>query len=230
MTGDVRIRQAMNYAIDKQLITDTILTGIAAPAGTMLAETLPGSVDLGPYPYDPERAEALLAEAGYNGEPITIAVGAGRYPNDEQVGQAVLAQLEAVGFNIDYQAVDFATMTAEVNLRRESSYDGWLQGWGATLLDSVGMLNAFYGGETASLPLFYDNAEYTEVITAAQAAQDPAEFADLIEQAQRIVWEDAAGLFLYFPVENLGVAANVQGMQARFDEFFFVFPGVTLTE
>lgn len=230
VTGDVRIRQAMNYAVDKQLIADTILTGIASPAGTMLAETLPGSVDLGPYPYDPARAEALLAEAGYAGEPITIAVGAGRYPNDEQVGQAVLAQLEAVGFNIDYQAVDFATMTAEVNLRKESSYDGWLQGWGATLLDSVGMLNAFYGGESASLPLFYENAEYTEVITAALATQDAAEFDRLIEEAQRIVWEDAGGLFLYFPVENLGVAGNVQGMQARFDEFFFVFPGVTVTE
>jgi peptide/nickel transport system substrate-binding protein len=226
---DKLIREAMNYAVDKEGITSSILAGIAAPAPGILAETLPSSLtDLGPWPYDPDRARELLEEAGYDGEEITIAIGAGRYPNDDQVGQAVVAQLEEVGFNIDLQAVDFTTMSAEVGLREESSYDAWLQGWGATLLDSIGMLEAFFGGEEAALPLFYDNADYNAAIDSARAATDPEERGAFIEEAQRIAWEDAGGLFLYFPVDNLGVSANVTGMEARFDEFFFVFPGVTV--
>lgn len=168
-----------------------------------------------------------MDEAGYDGEEITIAIGAGRYPSDDLVGQAVVSQLQEAGFNIALEAVDYSTMQTELGLREEAVYDGWLQGWGASLLDSPGMLQAFFGGESAALPLFYSNADYSAAIDEALAATDDEARCAALEEAQQIVWEDAGGVFLYFPVDNLGVAADVEGIEARFDEFFFGFPGVT---
>jgi peptide/nickel transport system substrate-binding protein len=228
--SDPLVRQAMNFAVDKEEIVATLLTGIAEPLQGPMAESLPGALtDLGPYPYDPEQAEALLEEAGYDGEPITLAVGAGRYPNDDLVGLAVADQLAAVGLNIDYVATDYSTMIAETGKREDMTYDAWYQGWGASLLLSAELLNAFFSGPEASLPLFYSNPEYTAAMDAYVAATDDAARNEALAEAQRVVWEDAGGLFLYVPVENLAMQANVENVSARFDEFFFV-DQATITE
>jgi peptide/nickel transport system substrate-binding protein len=220
---DPLVRQAMNYAVDKQQIVDTLLAGIAEPLAGPLAPVLPGALDdLGPYPYDPEQAAELLAEAGYDGEPITLAVGAGRYPNDDLVGLAINDQLTAAGFNIDYVATDYASMITETGKGADMTYDAWYQGWGASLLLSAEVLNAFFAGENASLPLFYENPDFTAAMESYDAAATVEEKDAALAEAQRIVWEDAGGLFLYVPVENLGLAPGVEGVPARFDEFFFV--------
>jgi peptide/nickel transport system substrate-binding protein len=218
-----KIRQAMNYAVNKEEIVAALLSGIAEPLAGPLSPTLPGALtNLGPYPYDPEKAKALLAEAGYAGEPITIAVGAGRYPNDDQVGLAVVDQLQKVGLKINFVATDFASQTAEVNKKADMTYDAWYQGWGASLRIGAEVLNAFFGGPNASLPLFYTNPAFTTAFEAYRAAKDDAAKTKALQEAQKIVWEDAGGLFLYVPTENLGMQADVEGVPARFDEFFFV--------
>ena len=226
--SDVRIREAMNYAVDKEAITSTILTGIASPVDGFLAPSMPyARSNLGPWPYDPDKAADLLAEAGYDGEAIQIAIGAGRYPSDDLVGLAVVNMLEEAGFNIDLQAVDYSAMQAELGNRIDASYDGWIQGWGASLLDSGGQLNAFFNGTDAALPLFYENADYQAASERAALATNDEERSAAVQEMEDIIWNDAAGIFLYFPVENMGLASNMNGFEARFDEFFF-FSGTTL--
>jgi peptide/nickel transport system substrate-binding protein len=226
--SDVRIRQAMNYAVDKEAITSTILTGIASPVDGFLAPSMPyARSNLGPWPYDPDRAADLLAEAGYAGESIQIAIGAGRYPSDDLVGLAVVNMLEEAGLNIDLQAVDYSAMQAELGNRIDASYDGWIQGWGASLLDSGGQLNAFFNGTDAALPLFYENADYKAAAERAALATNDEERSAAVQEMEDTIWNDAAGIFLYFPVENMGLASNLNGFEARFDEFFFL-SGTTL--
>lgn len=218
-----KIRQAMNYAVNKEEIVAALLDGIAEPLAGPLSPTLPGALtNLGPYPYDPAKAKALLAEAGYAGEPITLAVGAGRYPNDDQVGLAIVEQLKQAGLNINFIATDFASQTAEVNKKADMTYDAWFQGWGASLRIGAEVLNAFFGGPSASLPLFYSNPEFTTAFDAYRAAKDDKAKEAALSKAQEVVWKDAGGLFLYVPTENLGMQADVEGVPARFDEFFFV--------
>lgn len=220
---DPLVRQAMNYAVNKEEIVEALLNGIATPLTGPMATTLPGArTDLEPYSYDPDKARALLEEAGYAGEPIKLAVGAGRYPNDDLVGLAVADQLTAVGLNIDYIALDYAAMLEETAKKKDMTYNAWYQGWGASLLLSAELLNAFFAGEKASLPLFYSNPEYTAAMEAYASATDDDARNEALAEAQRVVWEDAGGLFLYVPVENLAMQADVQGVDARFDEFFFV--------
>ena len=226
--ADPRIRQAMNYAVDKAAITSTILNGISQPVDGFLAPSMPFSRnDLGPWPYDPDMARTLLDDAGYAGEPINIAIGAGRYPSDDLVGLAVVDMLEQAGFNIELDAVDYSAMQAELGNRVDAQYDGWIQGWGASLLDSAGQLNVFFNCEDAALPLFYCNDDYLAAAARAAGAASDAELEAAVQEMEDIIWEDAAGIFLYFPVENMGLASNVEGFEARFDEFFY-FDSTTL--
>ena len=225
------VRQAMNYAVDKNTIVEALLPGIAVPANGILTSNIPGAnaavEPLGPWPYDPDRARELLAEAGYGGEPITIAIGAGRYPSDDLVGQAVVAQLQEAGLNIQLEAISYSTMQAELANRETAAYDGWLQGWGSFYLSPTYELEAFFGGADGALPLFYSNSDYQTAIDAAISAPTLDAIVEPARTAERIAWEDAGGVFLYFPVENLATVDSMQGFSARFDEFFY-FSGTTL--
>ena len=226
--SDPRVRQAMNYAVDKEAITSTILNGISQPVDGFLAPSMPyARSNLGPWPYDPDMAATLLEEAGYSGDPINIAIGAGRYPSDDLVGLAVVDMLQSAGLNIELDAIDYAAMQAELGNRKDAKYDGWLQGWGASLLDSAGQLNAFFNCDDAALPLFYCNEAYLAAAERAALAETDAEVEAAVQEMEDIIWEDAAGVFLYFPVENMGLAANLNGFEPRFDEFFF-FNGTSL--
>jgi hypothetical protein len=100
---DVRVREALNLAIDVDGIIEGIFDGLAVPTVALLTDVDFGfNAELEPYAYDPDRARDLLAEAGH-GDGVAVALGtpSGRYVNDVQVAQAVAAQLEAVGFDVD---------------------------------------------------------------------------------------------------------------------------------
>lgn len=102
---DVRIRQALNLAIDRDLLVETIwqgrievTNGVQWPAfGELYIE------DRQAPPFDPDRARALLEEAGYGGEPIPYRTRAGYYPGEMITAQALVAMWEAVGFDIELE-------------------------------------------------------------------------------------------------------------------------------
>lgn len=223
------IREAMNYAVDKDLITSTILSGIAAPADGFLPPGLPGAQNKGEWPYDPEKAKALMAEAGYSGEEITMGVGAGRYTGDEEVGLAVAKMLEDVGFNINYVGTDYATFSTETQKRADSEYDIFLSSWIADFNDSASMMDAFFSGDDSPIPSFYNNADYQAASKKAKAATSDDERIAAIHEMEDIVWNDAAALFMYFPIENYGVSKNLVDFKPRVDGFFYWY-GTHLTE
>jgi peptide/nickel transport system substrate-binding protein len=88
---DVRVRQALSLAINREAIVDRVMDGAATVASNLLPEGTPGtSAALGVTPFDPDRARRLLAEAGYpNGFQATLHATNDRYPNDERVAQAI---------------------------------------------------------------------------------------------------------------------------------------------
>ena len=105
---DARIRQALGLAIDRELLVDTIwqgrievTNGLQWPAYGALY-----GPDRQPPDYDPERARALLAEAGYDGEPIPYRTRAGYYPGELTTAQALAGMWQAVGVNIDLQVME----------------------------------------------------------------------------------------------------------------------------
>jgi peptide/nickel transport system substrate-binding protein len=113
---DVRVRQALNYGIDKEAIVASVMGGFAtvSPGQVVSSQYWGFNPDLEAYPYDPEKAKALLADAGYpNGFDIRMSVPRGRYMNDAEIGQALAGQLEDIGVNVKVETREFSVHNKE---------------------------------------------------------------------------------------------------------------------
>jgi peptide/nickel transport system substrate-binding protein len=110
---DVRVRKALNLAIDRDAIRGSILSPDVVPATQVVVPSINGyNPDLKPWAYDPEQAKALLAEAKAAGAPvdkeITMVVRRGNYAGVTETAEAVLAMLQDAGFNVKLQMVEVA--------------------------------------------------------------------------------------------------------------------------
>lgn len=112
---DVRVRQALNYAYDKQTFVDTVLHGLTRPSGQPATHTMAGfQKDVEPYPYDPDKARALLAEAGYpDGLDLMaeIVVTTGEF---KQTFQAMAADLKKVGVNLELRVITIPDLISKI--------------------------------------------------------------------------------------------------------------------
>ncbi len=125
------VRQAINYAVDKETILKTVMGG----HGRILDGQLVGPdafgycPDLKAYPYDPKKAKDLLTQAGFpNGINIKMAGSTGRYPKDKEVAQAVVAQLGDAGIKVDLEFVEnvvFSQKSADGTLGPDAYIYGW---------------------------------------------------------------------------------------------------------
>ena len=108
-TKDVRVRQALNYAVDKKALAEGLFEGYAQVAqGQLLSPSFFGfNKQVGPYPYDPEKAKALLKEAGAAGASIEVIGTAGRWLKDREMVEAVAGYWEAVGLKPKVRIFEF---------------------------------------------------------------------------------------------------------------------------
>jgi peptide/nickel transport system substrate-binding protein len=102
--NDVKVRQALNYAVDKNAIITNILNGLGTPLKGVLPDMVFGhNPDLSPYPYDPAKAKQLLAEAGYpNGFTVDFKATASKVPNAKQIAEAVRGYWDDIGVKTNF--------------------------------------------------------------------------------------------------------------------------------
>jgi hypothetical protein len=131
--ADVRVRQAANYAINKEAIVNDVLEGTAdvAAGPTPPAFAWAYNEELEPYPYDPDRARALLAEAGAEGAELTFYVteGGSGMLDPVPMGTAIQADLDAVGFDVRIETYEWNTFLGEVNPGLEGKADMAEMAW-----------------------------------------------------------------------------------------------------
>jgi peptide/nickel transport system substrate-binding protein len=218
----VQIRQALNYAVNKEAIVDHVLRDMAVVAKGQFAPILPGArTDLGPYPFDPARAKRLIQEAGYNNEPVTLGVGAGRFPNDRQVAEVVLSYVKSVGINARLVVMDFATYSAEIAKGTNSQFDFFLNGWSVVPPDPVLGLSSTVLSRGNAPRFNYQNPRVDAMIERAILATNEGELAGLLRDIQQQVWTDAPFIFMYHPIEIVAHSRRLEGFKARPDEFTF---------
>ncbi len=129
LVTDVRVRQAINYAINKQQIADGLFEGMAEPMETFLPFSNPVVPDTIYYDQDVEKARELLEEAmadGYDGK-LKIATSAG---DREKMAALIQQDLEAVGFDVTIDTIEGTTMFADLRLGSEGTYDAGIIGFG----------------------------------------------------------------------------------------------------
>lgn len=126
--NDLRLRQAIDMAIHRELIGKRIMRGMAHVAGTMVAPEIPGySAELDvPTPHDPDRAKALIAEAGLEGTPFTLVCANDESVNEEEVCQAIVAMLTKIGLK---PSLDIGPRAVQSPKRSSGQADAFMLGW-----------------------------------------------------------------------------------------------------
>lgn len=203
---DRRVRQAMHYAIDVDAIQRTIMGGY----GQRIAVTLPRTAfgypqDMQPYPYDPARARALLAEAGHpNGFTIPLTARQGRYLKDREVMEACFGFLARVGVRVEARYLE-QSVWAQVSERRGREgliFGGW-SGMDADLVWHP----LLYTGQFQS---YYSNPQLDALLDRGRSTVDQAERLRVYRQAAEIIKDDAPLLALFQP-------PLIYGLNARLD-------------
>ncbi len=209
---DVRVRQAMNYIVDANLLVATFLNG----RGTVLAGPLSPYnhfVDptLEPYTYNPFKAEQLLAEAGY--KPADIAFVLDCRVGEREYAEAVAAQLRAFGMRVSVSVWDYSELRPLLLAGRRVAY---LDGWGDSAFDPVGHFEAkwhthvegsTYGRGNYST---YSNNVVDALIKVGEVEPDIERRHRVYNEAQRIVYEEAPAVFLFVPDVVEASSARVQ--------------------
>ncbi|MCB1333833.1 MAG: ABC transporter substrate-binding protein [Roseivivax sp.] len=201
--ADKRVRQAANYAINKEAIVNDVLEGTAdvAAGPTPPAFAWAYNADLDPYPYDPEKAKALLAEAGADGAELTFFVteGGSGMLDPVAMGTAIQADLAAVGLKVKIETYEWNTFLGEVNPGLEGKADMAEMAWMTNDPDTL----PFLALRTEAWPDkggfnsgYYSNPEVDKLLEEARVATDQGKRAELYKQMQAIVQEDAPWVFV----------------------------------
>jgi len=231
--ADKRVRQAANYAINKEALVNDVLEGTAEVAAgpTPPAFAWAYNEALEPYPYDPEKAKELIAEAGAEGAELTFYVteGGSGMLDPVAMGTAIQADLNAVGLDTTIETYEWNTFLGQVNPGLEGKADMAEMAWMTNDPDTL----PFLALRTEAWPDkggfnsgYYSNPEVDELLEKARVATDQDERAVLYKQMQEIVQEDAPWVFVANWKQNAVTNDRVEGFELQ-PSFFLLLDDVS---
>ena len=230
---DKRVRQAINYAIDKKALVDDVLQGTAAIAAGPTPPAFSWAYDdaLKPYPYDPEKARALLKAAGAEGANLTFYVtqGGSGMLDPVSMGSAIQADLAKVGLNVKIETYEWNTFLGRVNPGLAGKADMAEMAWMTNDPDTLPYLalrtDAFpdKGGFNSG---YYSNPKVDELLGKARQLTAQAERAKLYKQMQEIVYDDAPWAFIANWKQNAIIGKQVKNFELQ-PSFFLILKGVS---
>lgn len=212
------VRQAFNYAVDKEAIAKAILFDTVNLSKSPWSSVIANSCEVGSYEYDPDRARELLAEAGVSDLKITFGFPTGRYLQDKQFAEAIAANLRDVGVDVDMVTADWPTYQSNTMLE-DGPYDMHILGWGGTALTAVGASEVLRTGAPLN-GAFYSNPEADALLKEADSELDADRRADLYCEVQKLFWDDAPWIFLWSQTLILAHASDVTGVDYNPEEQF----------
>lgn len=223
--SDPRVRQALNYAVNKQDIIDSVLFGAAEAVDAPGAASLFGYCPQDPYTYDPEKAKELLAEAGVEeGHQFNFIAPTGRYVQDFQAAQAIAGYLSEVGLEASPQTMDWPSYVGAITtVPEENNLDLHFLGWAPSYLDMAQQMVQFQSSQSPPNGLatsFYSNPEVDELIDQAGQEADPDVRQDLYCQAENIIWDEAPWIFLWVQQFPIVYSTDVTGVSYHPTEKF----------
>jgi ABC-type transport system substrate-binding protein len=220
---DVRVRQAVNYAVDVEGIVRDLFEGAARVSDAPIAPAVFGYSAQTPYARDVDRARELLREAGVaEGTTVTLYHPTGRYIQDALVADAIRSQLREVGLNAELRTIEWAQYVPHVRRPApENDIQFAMLGWGTVTMDAdYGLFALFHSSEhpPGFNGSFYENPEVDRLLDEARIVVDEEERRRLYDEAISIIWEDAPWLFLYSEVQLTAIRNNVDGFIVHPDE------------
>jgi peptide/nickel transport system substrate-binding protein len=228
--GDRRVRQAMNYAVNFESITNRVLRGY----GTRMASIVPfpnNNPNVGRYPYDPAKSKALLAEAGlkdtdgdgvleYSGAPLRIKmdVPRDRYLQGEEIAETVAADLRAVGLQVEVQLLEWPAFLS--NRRKKALSPLYFHGFSSAFIDETD-LGVVRPSLSANLT-GWKNQEYAESYRRLRYEFDVKERNKISDGLQVLIREEAPWIFLWNQFEFFAGSTRVSSWAPRPDERIYI--------
>jgi peptide/nickel transport system substrate-binding protein len=211
-----KVRQALNYAVDKDTMIRTVLDGYARKLdGQLLSRDYFGYHDgLKAYPYDPNKAKQLLAEAGFaNGLTFTMTGPPERYVLGKETMQVLASMFERVGVKTNLNFVEFGRF---VQLLLSKDYPDSVFWGAATVPDADVYLGAIFvrGGAYSA------NAsdDFDEAYNRAARTMDPARRLELYKRAAEVLYDEAPAVFLHQQTNVFATSPRVSGFRPDPDE------------
>ena len=199
---DVRVGRAITHAIDRKAFIDGVQEGLGRPIGSHFAPTDAGYVDLtSMYPYDPEKAKALLKEAGIT-TPLNVTLTLPPPPYARKGGEVVAAMLAKVGIVAKIENVEWAQ---------------WLSGpfkgnFDLTIINHVEPLDYATAYADPKYYFGYDNPKFRTLVTTLAATSTPKEKARLWGAIQRQLAEDAVNAWVWNPAQVAVAKKGLKGL------------------
>ncbi|MTI17443.1 ABC transporter substrate-binding protein [Rhodobacteraceae bacterium RKSG542] len=211
---DLRVRKAMSLAINRDLITDKIMGGLAVPARQLVPSFMRGyNHDIPMEKSNVEEAKRLLAEAGYpNGFNLVLGTPNDRYINDAKIAQAVAQMLSRVGIKTE---VDAMTKSVFFSRRNKYEFSAYLAGWGASGAGMASPLRALVASQNKDKGLGgtnrgrYSNPELDAIVEEALATVDTEAHDDLLRKGSEIAVNDMAIMPLHYEVTPWATRAGL---------------------
>ena len=215
---DRRVRQALNYAVNKEAIVRDVLKGTGSLSrGPVLPGTWGAETGLKPYPYDPERARQLLAEAGYpNGFATTMWVPESGSGMQSPVAMATVIQsnLKAVGVNVALQTFEWGAYLAKLRTKEQELFAlSWMAGNEDPDMVMFPLLHSSQWTPDGPNRALYKNGAFDELLRQARLTTDQARRAQLYREAQRILMDDPPWIFIDHEIQTAAHARRVQGFK-----------------
>lgn len=223
---DVRVRQAINYAVDKDAVIEAVWWGYGEKIGSHFPVVLSEYIDMNDlYPYDPQRARQLLAEAGYGEGELTLRMYLPRsYQEYVNAGQVIAAQLEEAGINVEIQIVEWATWLSDIYNGRQ--YD-------LTVVGHTGRLDAYsllarYRSTAAENYFNYSNDEVDALLDQYNTTVDDAARMEIAHRLQEILAREVPALYIQDPIQIYVTTSRLEGFSVfpinifKFNEMNFV--------
>lgn len=207
---DVRVRQAFNYAIDKETIIDVVLGGKGVPAvGYLPSSSFAFDPDLEGYSYDPDRAKELLAEAGYE-DGFETPMMTSEHPEwGLPIVEAIMPYLNEVGIRLQPETMDTGVLYDRL---RAGDYSTYIYSTGGSA-HPVAYLWRFHS-TLASTTNRYWSEELDELLDRARATSDEDEMVELVREAEAMIVRDAPIWFFHYNKAITMHADHVLGLKA----------------
>ncbi|MDF2937109.1 MAG: extracellular solute-binding protein family 5 [Paenibacillaceae bacterium] len=216
---DAKVRQALNYAVNKQTLIQGVLDGYATEIATISTPEYDGFDDsVKSFDFNTQTAKQLLAEAGYpNGLSLKFSVTSG-YLNGQDVAQAIAAQLAEIGVKVTVEEEDSNQQREKIGAGTVA--DLYLNGIGGPYsnIDLVAKLS-FGTGERYST---YSNPSFDQLRKKAAATVEPGEADKLLSQMQQVMKTEAPAIFLYQQHSVYAYHSRVADWAPRTDEMIMV--------
>ncbi|WP_128255659.1 glutathione ABC transporter substrate-binding protein [Falsirhodobacter deserti] len=226
--GDVRVRQALNYAVDKDAYCKIVFNGLCKPADSIIPELLSFHVPAGDYTFDLDRARELMAEAGY-ADGFETEIWANSNTESLRAVQFIQQQLAQINVKVNVVPLE-AGVAAERIWSIESPADATVQmyygGWSASTGDADWGIRPLLSSESFPPAMFnvayFKDEAVDQGIQDAIATADPEQRAGIYAEVQKNAWEMAPWIFLGVPQNIAGKSNDLSGVHMLPDRGFLL--------